>query len=57
MSIVLGCIGDDYTGSSDLANALTRAGLRTIQTIGTPADDLELPEADAVVVALKPRPG
>ena len=55
MSVVLGCIGDDYTGSSDLANALTRAGLRTIQTIGAPADDLDLPEADAVVVALKSR--
>lgn len=53
--IVLGCIGDDYTGSSDLANALTRQGLRTIQTIGVPADDLVLPEADAVVVALKSR--
>ena len=53
--IVLGCIGDDYTGSSDLANALTRAGLRTIQTIGVPTDDLDLPEADAVVVALKSR--
>ena len=53
--IVLGCIGDDYTGSSDLANALTRQGLRTIQTIGAPADDLDLPEADAVVVALKSR--
>jgi len=53
--VVLGCIGDDYTGSSDLANALTRAGLRTIQTIGVPADDLDLPEADAVVVALKSR--
>jgi uncharacterized protein YgbK (DUF1537 family) len=53
--VILGCIGDDYTGSSDLANALTRAGLRTIQTIGVPADDLELPEADAVVVALKSR--
>jgi len=55
MSIMLGCIGDDYTGSSDLANALTRAGLRTIQTIGVPAEDLRLPEADAVVVALKSR--
>jgi uncharacterized protein YgbK (DUF1537 family) len=55
MSVVLGCIGDDYTGSSDLANALTRAGLRTIQTIGVPTDDLRLPEADAVVVALKSR--
>jgi uncharacterized protein YgbK (DUF1537 family) len=53
--LVLGCIGDDYTGSSDLANALTRAGLRTLQTVGVPAADLELPEADAVVVALKSR--
>jgi uncharacterized protein YgbK (DUF1537 family) len=53
--LVLGCIGDDYTGSSDLANALTRAGLRTVQTIGAPAADLQLPEADAVVVALKSR--
>jgi uncharacterized protein YgbK (DUF1537 family) len=53
--LVLGCIGDDYTGSSDLANALTRAGLRTVQTIGVPVDDLVLPEADAVVVALKSR--
>jgi uncharacterized protein YgbK (DUF1537 family) len=53
--ILLGCIGDDYTGSSDLANALTRAGLSTIQTIGVPSDDLELPLADAVVVALKSR--
>jgi uncharacterized protein YgbK (DUF1537 family) len=55
MSLLLGCIGDDYTGSSDLANALTRAGLRTIQTIGVPAGDLQLPDADAVVVALKSR--
>jgi uncharacterized protein YgbK (DUF1537 family) len=53
--VLLGCIGDDYTGSSDLANALTRAGLRTIQTIGVPSDDLDLPEADAIVVALKSR--
>lgn len=53
--IALGCIGDDYTGSSDLANALTRAGLRTVQTIGIPADDLPLPDVDAVVIALKSR--
>jgi len=51
----LGCIGDDYTGSSDLANALTRAGLRTIQTIGVPDDSLQLPDVDAVVIALKSR--
>ncbi|KWV57835.1 serine kinase [Bradyrhizobium macuxiense] len=51
----LGCIADDYTGASDLANTLTRAGLRTVQTIGVPAADLVLPEVDAVVVSLKSR--
>jgi len=51
----LGCIADDYTGASDLANTLTRSGLRTVQTIGVPAADLALPEVDAVVVSLKSR--
>ncbi|MEY9883674.1 3-oxo-tetronate kinase [Bradyrhizobium sp. USDA 329] len=55
MTLALGCIADDYTGASDLANTLTRAGLRTVQTIGVPADDLALPEVDAVVVSLKSR--
>lgn len=55
MTLALGCIADDYTGASDLANTLTRCGLRTVQTIGIPADDLELPEVDAVVVSLKSR--
>ncbi|KJC59237.1 serine kinase [Bradyrhizobium sp. LTSPM299] len=53
--LALGCIADDYTGASDLANTLTRAGLRTVQTIGVPADNLALPEVDAVVVSLKSR--
>jgi uncharacterized protein YgbK (DUF1537 family) len=51
----LGCIADDYTGASDLANTLTRCGLRTVQTIGVPADQLALPDVDAVVVSLKSR--
>ncbi|HEU0148820.1 MAG TPA: 3-oxo-tetronate kinase [Bradyrhizobium sp.] len=55
MTLKLGCIADDYTGASDLANTLTRAGLRTVQTIGVPPDDLKLPEVDAVVVSLKSR--
>ena len=55
MTLKLGCIADDYTGASDLANTLTRAGLRTVQTIGVPAADLALPEVDAVVVSLKSR--
>src|ERR1700758_4485366 len=55
MTLKLGCIADDYTGASDLANTLPPAGLRTVQTIGVPADDLKLPEVDAVVVSLKSR--
>jgi uncharacterized protein YgbK (DUF1537 family) len=55
VTLALGCVADDYTGASDLANTLTRCGLRTVQTIGVPADDLKLPEVDAVVVSLKSR--
>jgi uncharacterized protein YgbK (DUF1537 family) len=55
VKLSLGCIADDYTGASDLANTLTRCGLRTVQTIGVPADDLPLPDVDAVVVSLKSR--
>jgi uncharacterized protein YgbK (DUF1537 family) len=55
VTLKLGCIADDYTGASDLANTLTRSGLRTVQTIGVPADQLALPEVDAVVVSLKSR--
>jgi uncharacterized protein YgbK (DUF1537 family) len=55
VTLALGCIADDYTGASDLANTLTRCGLRTVQTIGVPASDLALPEVDAVVVSLKSR--
>lgn len=51
----LGCIADDLTGATDLALMLAREGLRTIQTIGVPAPDLDLSNADAVVVALKSR--
>ncbi|MGU3362742.1 3-oxo-tetronate kinase [Methylobacterium sp. M6A4_1b] len=55
MSLALGSVADDYTGASDLANTLTKGGLRTVQTIGIPADDLDLAGVDAVVVALKSR--
>jgi uncharacterized protein YgbK (DUF1537 family) len=55
MSILLGAIADDYTGASDLASTLAGNGLRVVQTIGLPPDDLDLPEVDCVVVALKSR--
>jgi uncharacterized protein YgbK (DUF1537 family) len=51
----LGCIADDLTGATDLALMLAREGLRTVQTIGIPGADLDLSDADAVVVALKSR--
>ncbi len=52
--ILLGCIADDFTGATDLANNLVRAGMRVVQTIGVPGAPLDA-EADAVVVALKSR--
>ncbi len=53
--ILFGAIADDFTGATDLANILVRGGMRTVQTIGIPTADTELPECDAVVVALKSR--
>ncbi len=52
--MLLGCIADDFTGATDLANNLVRAGMRTVQTIGVPDASLKF-DADAVVVALKSR--
>lgn len=56
--MILGCIADDFTGATDLANNLVRAGMRVVQTIGVPATLAEaagLGNVDAVVVALKSR--
>jgi len=52
--LLLGCIADDFTGATDLANNLVRAGMRVVQTIGVPNAPLST-EVDAVVVALKSR--
>lgn len=50
---VLGCIADDFTGATDLANNLVRAGMRVVQSIGVPTGEVR--DADAVVIALKSR--
>jgi len=50
---LLGCIADDFTGATDLAAMLVRHGMRVVQVIGVPEGSL--PDADAVVVALKSR--
>ena len=55
MSCLLGCIADDFTGATDLANNLVRSGMRTVQTIGVPDDAAAPVPADAIVVALKSR--
>jgi uncharacterized protein YgbK (DUF1537 family) len=51
---LLGCIADDFTGATDLANNLVRAGMRAVQTIGVPSATFE-DDVDAVIVALKSR--
>ena len=54
MAPLLGCIADDFTGATDLAGMLVRAGMRTLQTIGVPTAAIA-EDVDAVVVALKSR--
>ena len=51
--MILGVIADDFTGATDVASMLVRAGMPTVQVLGVP--DGELPAADAVVIALKTR--
>jgi uncharacterized protein YgbK (DUF1537 family) len=53
MALRLGCIADDFTGATDLANNLVRAGAQVVQTIGVPREPVAA--VDAVVVALKSR--
>src|SRR6218665_3490694 len=50
----LGCIADDFTGATDLANNLARGGMRVLQPIGVPGAAPDT-EADAIVLALKSR--
>jgi uncharacterized protein YgbK (DUF1537 family) len=50
----LGCIGDDFTGSSDLANTLAKEGMRVVQYTGVPKGAAQS-DVDAGVIALKSR--
>jgi uncharacterized protein YgbK (DUF1537 family) len=52
---LLGCIADDFTGATDLASMLVRNGMRAVQLIGVPGADILVPDADAIIVALKSR--
>jgi uncharacterized protein YgbK (DUF1537 family) len=57
MAVLLGCIADDFTGATDLAGMLVKAGMRTVQLIGIPAipPAFDADGVDAVVIALKSR--
>jgi len=50
----LGCIGDDFTGSSDLANTLAKGGMRVVQYSGIPSSAAGA-DVEAGVVSLKSR--
>lgn len=55
--VLLGCIADDFTGATDLANNLVRAGMRVLQTNGVPTQPFasDVDAVDAIVIALKTR--
>ena len=54
MTVLLGCIADDFTGGTDLAGMLVKSGMRTIQLIGIPTGPVPT-DVDAIVIALKSR--
>jgi uncharacterized protein YgbK (DUF1537 family) len=54
MSVLLGCIADDFTGGTDLAGMLVKSGMRTVQLIGVPTEPAPK-DVDAIVIALKSR--
>ena len=53
--VLIGAIGDDVTGSTDLALLLSKHGMSVVQTIGLPRTDAVVHDAQAAVVALKSR--
>lgn len=55
MRLLLGAIADDFTGATDVASMLTRGGMRTALVLSAPGPSDPVPEAEAVVVALKSR--
>ena len=52
--MLLGCISDDFTGSSDLANTLAKAGMAVVQYSGVPSVPADA-SVEAGVIALKSR--
>jgi len=55
VAVLLGAIADDFTGATDLCNTLVRRGMRSVQLIDVPPEGAPVPDAEAVVIALKSR--
>jgi uncharacterized protein YgbK (DUF1537 family) len=53
--MLIGIIADDMTGATDVAAMLRNGGMSVVQAIGAPEPARALPDAEAVVVALKSR--
>ena len=56
--MILGIIGDDFTGSSDIANNLKKSGMQVSMYAGVPnlsPDDANKQPTEAAVIALKTR--
>ena len=54
----LGIIGDDFTGSSDIANNLKKSGMQVSMYAGVPnllPEEIKIEQTDAAVIALKTR--
>ncbi|WP_232846678.1 3-oxo-tetronate kinase [Devosia beringensis] len=54
-SILLGAITDDLAGATELALALARQGMKTVQVMGVPPEDISFDGAQAVVIGLTSR--
>lgn len=53
--VILGCIADDFTGASDAASFLQKAGLKVILINEIPINNIYINSYDAIVIALKTR--
>ena len=56
--MILGIIGDDFTGSSDIANNLKKSGMEVSMYAGVPAlspNEAKEQSTEAAVIALKTR--
>ena len=51
--MLIGVIGDDFTGSSDIANNLKKAGMSVGMYSGVPDNKIKFNKYNAVVIALR----